>query len=118
MIINPDKFQAITLDRKKSNLANIPLTIDNQTIKSVPSVELLENHLDDKLNLNLRISNICRSATNQLNALIQRKSFSSSNAKRVLINSYIISNFNYFPLVWIFSTAYNMDQKNYEYGQQ
>ena len=32
MIINPDQFQANILDRKKSNLKNIPLTIDNQTI--------------------------------------------------------------------------------------
>ena len=35
MIINPDKFQVIILDKKKSNLSNIPLTIDNQTVKSV-----------------------------------------------------------------------------------
>ena len=48
MIINPDKFQAMILYRKKSNFANIPLTIDNQTIKSVPSVELLRSYLDDK----------------------------------------------------------------------
>ena len=27
MIINPDKFQAIILDKKKSNLTNIPLTV-------------------------------------------------------------------------------------------
>ena len=40
VIINPDKSQAIILDRKKPNLTTIPLTIDNQTIKSVPSVEL------------------------------------------------------------------------------
>ena len=40
VIINPDKFQAIILDRKKPNLTTIPLIIDNQTIKSVPSVEL------------------------------------------------------------------------------
>ena len=32
MIINPDKFQAIILDKKKPNLTNIPLTIDNQTV--------------------------------------------------------------------------------------
>ena len=38
MIINADKFQAIVLDKKKSHLTNIPLTIDNQTIKSVQSV--------------------------------------------------------------------------------
>ena len=50
MIINPGKFQAVILDKKKSNLTNISLTIDNQTIKSVPSVELLGIHLDDKLN--------------------------------------------------------------------
>ena len=68
MIINPDKFQAIILDKKKSNLTNIPWTIDSQTIKSVPSVELLGIHLDDNLNFNLHISNICRSAANQLNA--------------------------------------------------
>ena len=147
MIINPDKFQAIILDKKKSNLTNTllteavvrrcsvkkvflemsqnsqkntcarvsflikllascnfikketlaqvfscefcgvskhtffqflrtplvaasALTIDNQTIKSVSSVELLGIHLDDKLYFNLHISNICRSAANQLNTLI------------------------------------------------
>ena len=40
MIINPDKFQPIILDKKKLNLTNIPLAIVNQTIKSLPSVEL------------------------------------------------------------------------------
>ena len=99
MIINPDKFQVIILDRKKSNLINVPLTIDNQTIKSVLSVGLLGIHIDDKLNFNLHISNICRSAANQLNALIRLESYLSFNARRVLINSYIISNFNYCPLV-------------------
>ena len=82
MVINPDKFQAIILDKKKSNLTNIPWTIDNQTVKSVPSVELLGIHLDDKLNFNLHISNICRSAANQLNALIRLKSYLNFNAKQ------------------------------------
>ena len=110
MIINPDKFQAIILDKKKSNLTNIPLTIHNQTIKSVPSVELLAIHLDDKLNFNLLISNTCRSAANQLNALIRLKSYLSFNAKRVLINSYIISNFINCPLVWIFSKVFKKER--------
>ena len=105
MIINPDKLQAIILDRKKSNLTNIPLSIDNQDFKSVLSVELLGIHLHDKLNSNLHISSICRSAANQLNVLIRLKSYLRFNAKRVVINSYMISNFNYCPLVWIFSFA-------------
>ena len=84
MIINPDKFQTIILDKKKSNLTNIPLAIDNQTIKPVPSVELLGIHLDDKLN-QLHISNICRSAAKQPNALIRLKSYLNFYARRVLI---------------------------------
>ena len=92
MIVNPDKYQANIIDRKKFNLTNVLLTIDNQTIKSVPSVELLGIYLDDKLNFNLHISNICRSAANH--ALIRLKSYLSFNVKRVVINSYIISNFN------------------------
>ena len=110
MIINSDKFQAIIIDRKKPNLTNIPLTIDNQTIKSVPSLELLGIHLDDKLNFNFRISSICRSATNKLNALIQLKSYLNYNAKRVSINNYIISNFNYCPLVWAFCTVKSLNK--------
>ena len=56
-------------------ITNIPLTIDNQTIKSVPSVELLRIHLDDKLNFKVHISNICKSATNQLNTLKRLKGY-------------------------------------------
>ena len=64
MIINPDKFQAIILDKNNSNLTNILLTIDNETIKSVPSVELLGIHLDDNLNFNMHLTDIFRSAAN------------------------------------------------------
>ena len=69
MIINPDKFHTIIFDRKKSNLTNIPLTIANQAIKLVPSVELLGIHLYDKLNFNLHINNICRSTAQVENHL-------------------------------------------------
>ena len=82
----------------------------NQTIKSAVSVELLGSHLGDKLDLNLRFRNICRLAANQLNALIQLKSYLNFNAKRVLINSCIISNFNYCPLVWIFFSAKSLNK--------
>ena len=66
--------------------------------------------MDDKLNFNLHISNLCRSAVNQLNALIRLKSYLSFNEKRVSISSYIISNSNYCPLVWIFSTAKSLNK--------
>ena len=60
--------------------------------------------IDDQLNFNLHISNICRSASNQLNALIRLKRFLAFEEKKKR-NSYFYSNFNYCPLVWIFSSA-------------
>ena len=78
-------------------------------IKSVSSVELFGIQIDDKLNLNPHISKICKSAANQLNALIRLKQFLSFHAKEVLINSYIVSNFNYYPLVWMFSCTQSLN---------
>ena len=75
MIVNPDKFQAIVLNKKRSDLTNTNFQVDNQVIKSVSSVELLGIQIDDKLNFNLDISKIRKSAANQLNALIRLKQF-------------------------------------------
>ena len=87
MILNPDKFQAIVLNKKHSGLTNTNFQVDNQMIELVSSVDLLGIQIDDKLNFNLRISKICKSAANQLNVLIRLKQFLSFHAKNVLINS-------------------------------
>ena len=87
MILNPDKFQAIVLNKKHSDLTNTNFQVDNQMIELVSSVDLLGIQIDDKLNFNLRISKICKSAANQLNVLIRLKQFLSFHAKNVLINS-------------------------------
>ena len=110
MIVNPDKFQAIVLNKKRSDLTNTNFQVDNQVIKSVSSAELLGIQTDDKLNFNLHISKICKSAANQLNALIRLKQCLSFHAKKVLINSYIISNLNYCPLVWMFSSTQSLNK--------
>ena len=40
MVVNPDKFQAIVLNKKRSDLKNTNFQTDDQVIKSVSSVEL------------------------------------------------------------------------------
>ena len=79
-------------------------------IKSVSSVELLGIKIDGELNFSLHISKICKSAANQLNSLIRLKQFLSFHAKEVLINSYIILNFNYCHLLWMFSSAQSVNK--------
>ena len=83
MVVNPDKFQAIVLDKPKRDHTNERITFDNQQTKVMWSVKLLGVRLDDKLNFNLHISNIRRSAANQLNALIRLKKFINFEEKEI-----------------------------------
>ena len=103
MIVNPDKFQVILLDKRGSENTNIELKIGTEKIKSTSSVKLLGVHIDDKLNFNHHINKLCKSAGNQLNALTRLKSFLGLKERVVLVNSFIYSNFDYCPLVWMFS---------------
>ena len=92
MIVNPSKFQAIILDNQKE-------------IKVVAKVKLLGIEIDDKLNFNHHINNICKSASNQLNALIRLKHLLGFKERKVLVNTFVMSNFNYCSLVWNFSSS-------------
>ena len=78
--------------------------------KSVSSVELLGIQIDGKLNFNLHISQICKFAANQLNALTRLNQFLSFYAKEVSINSCIKSNLNYCRLVWIISSTQSVNK--------
>ena len=105
MVVNPDKFQAIILDNQKGDHTNERITADNQQIKHLPSVKLLGLQLENKMNLNTHISNICKSAANQLNALIRLKKFMNFEEKKILLNRNFLSNLNYCSLVWMLFRA-------------
>ena len=95
MIVNPGKFQSIIIDKKKQNHTAEYISIDQKNIKTLSSVKLLGVHIDDKLNFNQHITKICRPAANQLHALIRLRMFLNFEEKKMLIESYFYSNFNY-----------------------
>ena len=100
MIVNPDKLRAILLDKINSDLhLNENITIDKENIKVVSNVKMLGVHIHSKLNLNLHTDIICKSTSNQLNALVRLKRYLGHEEMFVLLNSFIYSNFNYCPLV-------------------
>ena len=67
MIANPDKFQAIVLDKRRSNNTEVKFIIGSEQIQAVPSVDILGITIDDKLNFNLRIDKIFLKSANQVN---------------------------------------------------
>ena len=105
MIVNPGKFQAIILGKKKNNHTQEIIKIDTNVVKVKSSVKLLSVQIDAELNFNLHIANICRSSASQLTTLIRLRKFLGSEEKKVIINSYFYLNVNYCPLVWTFSCA-------------
>ena len=57
LIVRSDKFQAILLDKKNSDLfLNENITIGKENIKVVSNVKMLGVHIDSKLNFNLHLN--------------------------------------------------------------
>ena len=96
--------QGIIIDKKKQNHTAKYINIDQKNINFIIS-KLLGVHIDDKLNFNLCITKICRSAANQFHVLIRLRMFLNFDIKKTLINSYFYSNFNYCALLWMFSST-------------
>ncbi len=104
MIPNAKKFQALIVAKNKVGIFNkIPITIKGKTIFSKSSVKFLGINIDNKLNFDEHIRSLCNKGGQQLNALFRLNRYLTFESKKILVNSFIYSNFNYCPLVWHFT---------------
>ena len=101
MQANPDKFQAIAIG-KKTHDANISFNLNDNIIKCDDEVKLLGVTFDFMLNFKSHVSNICKKASRQLNVLKRIGIHLNRLGKLTIYYSFILSNFNYCPLVWHF----------------
>ena len=88
MIVNPGKFQTIVIDKRKQDHTNEIFKIGSKEIKVTSQVKLLGVEIDNKLNFEQHINRICKSATNQLNAVIRLKRFLGFQERKALVNSF------------------------------
>jgi hypothetical protein len=105
MIVNPDKFQSFILNRRPGDEQTYTLNFDNKTIQTSPEAILLGIEIDNNLNFNKHIHELTKRAAGQLNFLSRHQKFLNQNSKKVVIESFILANFNYCPLVWHFCTS-------------
>ena len=99
MQANPNKFQALLLGSNCEN-DGFYFDIKGEHIKPNHSVNLLGVEIDSKLSFNNHISKICNKAGQQLSALARLSKMLDQRTKMIIFNSFILSNFNYCPLVW------------------
>jgi hypothetical protein len=108
MIVNPHKFQFIIFNRNPNDENTYILKIAEKEIHSSSEVVLLGIEIDNNLKFDNHIHELIKRAGGQLNFLSREQKFITQNGKKVVIESFVLANFNYCPLVWHFCSSGSM----------
>ena len=89
------------------------MVINSITVKESNEVILLGIAIDNKLVFKKYIENLCRTAQHRLHALTRIRKFLALDKAIFLGNTFINSQFNYAPLIWMFrrKTLYHKIEK-------
>ena len=85
-----------------SNSDEVNICVGNHSIESSKCVKLLEIKIDNKLNINNRIDEICKIAGQKFNALSRVTPYMDLPKQRIFLNAFFLSQVNYCPLIWMF----------------
>ena len=106
MKTNPDKFQAIAIE-KKTKSQNVSLNLSGNKIVCEANVKLLGVTIDSDLNFDNHISEMCKKASRQLNILKRIGKYINRLGRLTSYYSFILSNFNYCPVIWHYCSEKN-----------
>ena len=74
----------------------------NITIMSEEKVKLLGIHIDNRLNFDYHISQLCKKAGKKLHALTRVFKYIDISQRKSIANAFIVSQLTYCPLIWMF----------------
>ena len=100
MALNSRKYELMSFGKTNENKV---FTYHEIRIKSV-TVKMLDITINDLLDFNEHITNVCKSASRKVDALSRVSSLLSYQQKNVVSNSFISGQFNYCSLIWMFSS--------------
>ena len=101
---NPTKFQSMLISSKGEKETDLSLVIDGIEIDPANNIKVLGITIDQCLKFNKHISDMCSKAGRQLNVLQRLRGSLDFDSRMAIYKTFIISNFNYCPLVWMFSS--------------
>ena len=99
MRLNRDKCHFVVFDDQSNDL-----TLQIETIPVVKSREqkLLGITVDKKLTFKTQVESSCKKAHQKLHALSRISCYLSTEQLKLIMKTFILSQFNYHPLVWVF----------------
>ena len=101
MVANPEKFQLMFIGLKDD--IKLCIDINGIVVQMTDSVKLLGVTIDSMLNFNQHVQSICKKASKKVRAFSRIAPNLEYEKNVMLYNSFVLSNFNYCPLIWMFS---------------
>ena len=97
LISNAEKSHLIVSTKK-----NLEIQVSRCSIRNEDSVKLLGIHLNNDLNFDYHVNQLCKKASKKLNALARIAKYMDINKRRMPMKAFVSSQFSYCPLIWMF----------------
>ena len=101
MVANPSKFQYMILGLGKDIDS---ISIENNTLTATKAISLLGITIDKDLRFDEHLEKLCKSANNKVKCLKRLRNMLDERQAKVLYNTFILSQFDYCQLIWMFSS--------------
>ena len=99
---NTDKCHFLVSTSKE-----VSLNVNNFKIKNSDCEKLLGVKFGSKPRVNQHITDLCITASRKIHALARVTPFMNLSKRRLLMNSFFKTQFNYCPLIWVFHSREN-----------
>ncbi len=99
MKLNEDKCHLMVFGDKSNNVS---INIGSVTINESTEEKLLGVIFDKKLSFKQQVKSLCKKAGQKLHALSRISHFLDTEQLKRIMKAFILSQFNYCPLVWMF----------------
>ena len=104
MKLNTDKCHLMVLGRNSNQ--QVTVKVGNSVIENTEEEKLLGVVIDKQLNFETHITKLCQKAGNKLFALARVSKYLDSDKLRILMRCFVISQFQYCPLAWMFHSRH------------
>ena len=99
IVANPAKFRMMFRGKKVDT--KFHLNVNGNIVIEDEQVRLLGVTIDNNLNFNSHINDICGKVNQKTSALSRLRFHISEKKAKLLLNTVVTSNFQYFPLLWL-----------------
>ena len=102
MLLNEEKCKYMIIEPQRTKSGESEIRIGDHSVKNTDKEKLLGVVLDNHLKFDHHIKKICNEAGKKISALARIAPYLDIDKRKLLMKTFIITYFNYCPIVWMF----------------